>query len=107
MAKTLKVGEVFPTPYGTEWDAAILVADDIYLDFNNQTMIIQINIYADSTARTELKEPLSEKIRVDKPTFLAEFDGTQAITTLNTQSEDYILTLTSLHFEVLLSDLFE
>jgi len=107
MAKTLKVGEVFPTPYGTDWDAAILVVDKMELNFLAQTMEIRIEIYSDATARTEGKEPLIEGASIDKPTFLANFDGTEAILTLNTQCEDYVLTLTDPHFGVILSDLFE
>lgn len=95
MAKTLIVGQTVNTPYGDVWDQAILVVDNMNIDFRLGEMTLLVSIYKDATARTEGKKPYQEDHFMTSDDFLAYIDTAQAITTLKSQAEDYALTLTS------------
>jgi len=94
MAKTLIAGQTVTNQYGDVWDAAILVADQIQLDFRTMTFKFRVDIYKDIAARTGGMKPISDWYALDQATFLANFDPSLAATTLDNQSEDYALIMT-------------
>lgn len=95
MAKTLIAGQVVNTPYGDVWDEAILVVDNMNIDFRKGEMYMLISVYKNVTARTEEKKPYQEDHFMSNADFLAYIDTAQAITTLKSQAEDYALTIES------------
>ena len=107
MAKTLKGGKEINSPFGDVWTSAILVCDIITLDFNEQIMNIRADIYKDTAARTAGDRAIMQTHAVDKPTFLANFDTGQAVTTMKTQSEDFILTVEDGEGNLIYGDDFE
>ena len=93
MAKTLKAAQTITNPYGDVWDEAILVVDKIALDYLEQTMQFNVDIYKDTASRTGGSAPIQETYVIDKPTFLANFDPSESVLNLKEQAEDYALLL--------------
>ena len=108
MAKTLIVGQDITNVHGDVWDAAILVVDQIQLDFRTSTYKFRVDIYKDAAARTAAYRPISDWHVLDQATFLANFDPSLATLTLDNQSEDYALIMTDVETAALLyGDQFE
>ena len=96
MAKTLILGQTIEDQHGDVWDAAILVVDQIQLDYLTMTFKFRVDIYKDIASRTASKQPIQDWHALDQATFVANFDTADPITSLKSQSEDYALIMASL-----------
>lgn len=91
--KNLKNGESITSQFGDVWNSAIMVVDRIQLNFRTQILRFSVEIYKDAAARTDGRESMSTEHIIGKDEFLANFDPSQPATSLNSQCEDYALTL--------------
>jgi hypothetical protein len=93
MAKTLIAGQEVTNQYGDVWDEAVLVVDQIQLDFLNMNFKFRVDVYKNAASRTGGMKPISDWHVLNQSTFMANFDPSLAATTLKSQSEDYALTM--------------
>lgn len=95
MAKTLIEGQTIENQYGDKWDAAILVVDNITIDFHAQILYFNADIYKDESCRTSFTKSIRNVHTVEKEEYLANFNILDTIFSLKEQAENYVLTLTN------------
>jgi hypothetical protein len=91
--KNLKQGTTYETPFGEQWANAILSVDKIEIDFLRKTARVEVSVYMDADARTAEKASFDQHFFLKKENFDV-IDFTQPISSLKTQVEDWVLTLT-------------